>query len=240
MKAMRFHPRGYGGERRSPEQVKRDGWQEQGLLAVAVDDERLTWPERELVRQLGEKLYGKREEPGRCLSGPATWSRSGSSRRRRSFAGCRRSGSPATSAPGRRSSGPRRSSPRACRRPMRLPPPSTAAISRMEEAITWNRFLERDDAHLMWARAEGAPWKELCYRFGISRPTAHRRWEYALSVIVWRLNGRQVHHRRGRRFVVAQADRTNYTRRASLSAASSVKQRPLYSSAMSDLNSGFR
>jgi hypothetical protein len=32
--------------------------------------------------------------------------------------------------------------------PMRLPPPSSAAISRMEEAITWNRFLERDDAHL--------------------------------------------------------------------------------------------
>ena len=26
---------------------------------------------------------------------------------------------------------------------MRLPPPSTAAITRMEEAITWNRFLER-------------------------------------------------------------------------------------------------
>ena len=38
-----------------------EGWKEQGLLAVAVDDNRLTWPERELVRQLGEKLYGKRE-----------------------------------------------------------------------------------------------------------------------------------------------------------------------------------
>ena len=88
---------------------------------------------------------------------------------------------------------------------MRRPPPSPAAISRMEEAITWNRFLERDDAHLMWARAEGTPWKQLCYRFGISRPTAHRRWDYALSVIAWRLNGRQVHHRRGRRFVVARA-----------------------------------
>ncbi len=62
MKAMRFTPRGYGGRRRSPEQVKRDGWHEQGLLAVSLDDERLTWPERELVRQLGEKLYGKREE----------------------------------------------------------------------------------------------------------------------------------------------------------------------------------
>jgi hypothetical protein len=59
---MRWHPPGYGGERRSPERVKRDGWHEQGLLAVGVDDERLTWPERELVKQLGEKLYGKREE----------------------------------------------------------------------------------------------------------------------------------------------------------------------------------
>jgi hypothetical protein len=29
------------------------------VLAVAVDDERLTWPERELIRQLGEKLYGR-------------------------------------------------------------------------------------------------------------------------------------------------------------------------------------
>jgi len=62
MKSMRFMPKGYGGERRGPDQVKREGWQEQGLLAVAVDDERLTWPEQELVRQLGDKLYGKRAE----------------------------------------------------------------------------------------------------------------------------------------------------------------------------------
>jgi hypothetical protein len=59
---MRWHPPGYGGERRSPDQVKKDGWREQGVLAVAVDDERLTWPERELVLQLGERLYGKRPE----------------------------------------------------------------------------------------------------------------------------------------------------------------------------------
>ena len=57
---MRFHPKGYGGQRRSPDEVKRDGWREQGVLAVSVDDQRLTWPERELVRQLGEKLYGPR------------------------------------------------------------------------------------------------------------------------------------------------------------------------------------
>jgi hypothetical protein len=61
MTGMRFMPKGYGGQRRNPEHVKREGWQEQGVLAVALDDHRLSWPERELVRQLGEKLYGKRE-----------------------------------------------------------------------------------------------------------------------------------------------------------------------------------
>jgi hypothetical protein len=59
MTGMRFAPKGYGGKRRDPERVKREGWQEQQMLAVSLDDHRLTWPERELVRQLGEKLYGK-------------------------------------------------------------------------------------------------------------------------------------------------------------------------------------
>lgn len=60
MKSMRWHPAGYGGSRRDPDQVKRDGWHDEGVLAVSVDDHRLTWPERELVRQLAEKLYGPR------------------------------------------------------------------------------------------------------------------------------------------------------------------------------------
>ena len=59
---MKWHPSGYGGHRRDPDRVKREGWHEQGVLAVGVDDHRLTWPERELVRQLGEKLYGKRPQ----------------------------------------------------------------------------------------------------------------------------------------------------------------------------------
>lgn len=62
---MRWHPQGYGGERRPPEQVKRDGWLDQGLLVVTADDARLTWPEQELVRQLGEKLYGRPQPAGR-------------------------------------------------------------------------------------------------------------------------------------------------------------------------------
>ena len=56
---MRWAPPGFGGERRPPERGKADGWREQGLLAVSINDERLTWPERELIKQLGEKLYGK-------------------------------------------------------------------------------------------------------------------------------------------------------------------------------------
>jgi len=59
---MKWHPRGYGGERRSPEEVKRDGWREQGLLVVDPNDQRLSWPDREFLRQLGEKLYGQRKE----------------------------------------------------------------------------------------------------------------------------------------------------------------------------------
>ena len=57
---MRLYPKGYGGQRRDPEQNKREGWQDQGLFAVSIDDHRLTWPERALVEQLGTKLYGKR------------------------------------------------------------------------------------------------------------------------------------------------------------------------------------
>jgi hypothetical protein len=57
---VRWAPRGYGGHGRDPEQVKREGWRDQRVLAVSLDDDRLTWPERELIRQLGEKLYGDR------------------------------------------------------------------------------------------------------------------------------------------------------------------------------------
>ena len=59
MRISRNLPKGYGGTRRAADDVKRDGWRDQGVLAIAVDDPRLTWPERELIRQLGEKLYGR-------------------------------------------------------------------------------------------------------------------------------------------------------------------------------------
>lgn len=60
---MNWHPKGFGGTRRDLDTVKRQGWREQRVLVVSAEDERLTWSERELVRQLGEKLYGGRRQP---------------------------------------------------------------------------------------------------------------------------------------------------------------------------------
>jgi hypothetical protein len=89
--------------------------------------------------------------------------------------------------------------------PMRLPPPSPAAITRMEKALLWLRWLEVDDAKLVWARADRTQWKAICWQFGIGRATAHRRWQYGLSVIVWRLNGRRVPAKRSKRYVTSMA-----------------------------------
>lgn len=63
---MRWFPKGYGGVRQAPEHLKRDGWHQQNILVVSPDDDRLTWPERELIRQIGEKLYGKRDAREAC------------------------------------------------------------------------------------------------------------------------------------------------------------------------------
>jgi hypothetical protein len=91
--------------------------------------------------------------------------------------------------------------------PMRRPPPLPAAISRMEETLGWVKFLAPEDARLVWARAEGAPWKAICWRFGVARATAHRRWRYGISVIALRLNGRPVPAKRSQSFVIERASR---------------------------------
>ena len=42
---------------RDGEELKRDGWRS-GIFAVSVSDQRLTTPEREALRAIGERLYG--------------------------------------------------------------------------------------------------------------------------------------------------------------------------------------
>ena len=41
------------------DRVKRTGFHEQRILVVALDDPRIPWPDRLLLEQIGEKLYGK-------------------------------------------------------------------------------------------------------------------------------------------------------------------------------------
>ncbi|GAP66910.1 MULTISPECIES: hypothetical protein [Pseudomonadota] len=47
------------------EALKERGWREQGLLVVAQDDERLDWMERQLLKNIGERLYGTPRQGGR-------------------------------------------------------------------------------------------------------------------------------------------------------------------------------
>ena len=84
---------------------------------------------------------------------------------------------------------------------LRRPPPSPTAITRMEEALQWLRWLEADDAKLVWMRAEGLQWKPICWRFGITRATGHNRWQYALCVISWRLNRRPLPSKWSKQFL---------------------------------------
>ena len=43
------------------EPIKATSWRDHRLLVVALDDPRLGWADRELVRTIGDKLYGGRE-----------------------------------------------------------------------------------------------------------------------------------------------------------------------------------
>ena len=43
------------------EPIKATSWRDHRLLVVALDDPRLGWADRELVRTIGDKLYGTRE-----------------------------------------------------------------------------------------------------------------------------------------------------------------------------------
>jgi Domain of unknown function (DUF6362) len=62
------------------------------------------------------------------------------------------------------------------------------AIDRMDEALGWLMWLEREERRLVWLRAEGVPWKRITHWLGIGRTTAWQRWTIALLKIATRLN----------------------------------------------------
>lgn len=42
------------------EDVKKHGWIDHRILVVRADDARIGWIERQVIEQLGEKLYGRK------------------------------------------------------------------------------------------------------------------------------------------------------------------------------------
>lgn len=72
--------------------------------------------------------------------------------------------------------------------------PSPQAISQMEEAFGWlNWIADADDKRIVLLRAEGVRWKPICWRVGISRATAWRRWAAAMITIANQHNSALVH-----------------------------------------------
>lgn len=43
------------------EQIKRNGWHQDGILVVDLRDPRLGWVDKGFVEQIGDKLYGRRK-----------------------------------------------------------------------------------------------------------------------------------------------------------------------------------
>ena len=44
------------------EAMKKNGFHDQGILVVHLDDDRIGWVERQMLLNVGEKLYGKRRK----------------------------------------------------------------------------------------------------------------------------------------------------------------------------------
>ncbi len=70
--------------------------------------------------------------------------------------------------------------------------PTAGAISRMEETLDWLKWLEPADRKIVWRRALGEPWKQVCFKAGLKRAAAHEHWVYALCIIAARLSGKRV------------------------------------------------
>lgn len=62
------------------------------------------------------------------------------------------------------------------------------SISRLERTCSWMRFIaETESRKIIWLRASRTPWKLICHKFGISRPTASKNWQKAICRIVQQL-----------------------------------------------------
>ena len=108
-------------------------------------------------------------------------------------------------------------------RPVQLPPratlricPATASAtrpipmpatmpSRMEETLTWTACLEPIDGKIVWMKAHGERWKEICWAVGLHRSAAHHHWQFGISVIALTLNKRRFNRNLSKQRVIELA-----------------------------------
>ncbi len=77
---------------------------------------------------------------------------------------------------------------------VRMGPPTPEAITRMDEALDWLRWLPPDQVRLVWLHADGVLWKVIQIKIGVGKTKARIMWASALATIVSMLNlNRKMH-----------------------------------------------
>ena len=67
-------------------------------------------------------------------------------------------------------------------------PPTPEAITRMDEALSWLRWIDKNQSRLVWLHASGMPRKRICAVVGLSPDKAWRLWAAALMTIASAIN----------------------------------------------------
>ncbi len=65
--------------------------------------------------------------------------------------------------------------------------PGPADVERMMETMRWVQWLEVEQRHLVWMRAERYRWSEIAQRFGCATRTVQRRWDLAMRLVALHL-----------------------------------------------------
>ena len=73
-------------------------------------------------------------------------------------------------------------------RPRHYFPPAPADIDRMLEVMRWVQWLEVEQRHLVWMRANRYGWRDICTRFGMCRTTAWQHWQKSMQLVAQKLN----------------------------------------------------
>ena len=76
-------------------------------------------------------------------------------------------------------------------RPVLRIPPSPKDIDDMLEVMRWVQWLEVEQRHLVWMRANRYGWRDICARFGMGRTSAWQLWHKCLKLLSERLNQEQ-------------------------------------------------